>query len=90
MKQEQVIAIDGDNLRGAKEHGNKSPVHMASAWASDNNIVLGQVRVNKKSNDITVMSQLPETLDVDGCIITIDLMGTQTEIASKIIENKAD
>jgi len=90
MKQGQVIAIDGKNLRGAKEHGNKSPVHMVSAWASDNNIVLGQVRVNEKSNEITAIPQLLETLDVDGCIITIDAMGTQTEIASKIIENGAD
>ena len=45
----QVIAIDGKALRGAKEHGKKSPVHMVSAWANQNNLVLGQVRVNKKS-----------------------------------------
>ena len=90
MKQGQVIAIDGKTLKGAKEHGNKSPVHMVSAWASDNNIVLGQVRVNEKSNEITAIPQLLETLAIDGCIITIDAMGTQTEIASKIIENGAD
>jgi len=90
MKREQVIAIDGKNLRGAKSNGKMSPVHMVSAWASDNNLVLGQVRVNEKSNEITAIPRLLETLDVEGCIITIDAMGTQTEIASKIVENGAD
>jgi predicted transposase YbfD/YdcC len=90
MKRGQVIAIDGKNLRGAKSNGKMSPVHMVSAWASDNNLVLGQVRVNEKSNEITAIPRLLETLDVEGCIITIDAMGTQTEIASKIVENGAD
>jgi predicted transposase YbfD/YdcC len=90
IKRGQVIAIDGKNLRGAKSNGKKSPVHMVSAWASDNNIVLGQVRVNEKSNEITAIPKLLETLVVDGCIITIDAMGTQTGIASKIVENNAD
>ena len=90
MKQGQVIAIDGKNLRGAKSNGKKSPVHMVSAWASDNNIVLGQVRVNEKSNEITAIPQLLETLDIEGCVITIDAMGTQIEIANEIVENNAD
>ncbi len=86
----QVIAIDGKTLRGAKSHGKKSPVHMVSAWASQNNLVLGQVRVNEKSNEITAIPKLLETLMIDGNIITIDAMGTQTDIADKIIENSAD
>lgn len=90
MKKGQVIAIDGKNLRGAKSHGKKSPVHMVSAWANDNNIVLGQVRVNKKSNEITAIPKLLETLNIEGCIITIDAMGTQIDIANKIVENNAD
>jgi len=90
IKKGQVIAIDGKNLRGAKKHGKKSPVHMVSAWASDNNLVLGQVRVNEKSNEITAIPKLLETLVVEGCIITIDAMGTQTDIANKIVENNAD
>ncbi len=90
MKKGQVIAIDGKNLRGAKSHGKTSPVHMVSAWASDNNLVLGQVRVNEKSNEITAIPKLLETLDIEGCIITIDAMGTQIDIANKIVENKAD
>ena len=51
----QVIAIDGKALRGAKSNGKKSPVHMVSAWASKNNLVLGQIRVNEKSNEITAI-----------------------------------
>ena len=90
MKQGQVIAIDGKNLRGAKSHGKTSPIHMVSAWANDNNLVLGQVRVNEKSNEITAIPRLLETLNVEGCIITIGAMGTQTEIANTIVENGAD
>jgi predicted transposase YbfD/YdcC len=86
----QVIAIDGKALRGAKSNGKKSPVHMVSAWASKNNLVLGQIRVNEKSNEITAIPELLDTLCVEGNIITIDAMGTQTNIANKIIENKAD
>lgn len=86
----QVIAIDGKALRGAKSGGKKSPVHMVSAWANQNNLVLGQVRVNEKSNEITAIPKLLETLLIEGNIITIDAMGTQTNIANKIIENGAD
>jgi len=90
LSQGQVIAIDGKTLRGAKSHGKKSPIHMVSAWADKNNLVLGQVRVNEKSNEITAIPILLETLFIEGNIITIDAMGTQTNIANKIIENKAD
>ena len=86
----QVIAIDGKTIRGAKSHGKKSPVHMVSAWANQNNLVLGQVRVNEKSNEITAIPQLLDALSIENTIVTIDAMGTQTNIASKIIENKAD
>ncbi len=86
----QVIAIDGKTLRGAKSHGKKSPVHMVSAWANQNNLVLGQVRVNEKSNEITAIPKLLDALSIEDTIITIDALGTQTDIASKIIENKAD
>jgi len=86
----QVIAIDGKTIRGAKEHGKKSPIHMVSAWASQNNLVLGQVKVNEKSNEITAIPELLNALLIEGNIITIDAMGTQTNIATKIIENGAD
>ena len=86
----QVITIDGKTLRGAKSAGKKSPVHMVSAWANKNNLVLGQLRVNDKSNEITAIPELLETLMIQGNIITIDAMGTQTNIANKIIENGVD
>ena len=86
----QVIAIDGKAIRGAKSHGKKSPIHMVSAWACQNNMVLGQVKTAEKSNEITAIPELIESLDISGSIVTIDAMGTQVDIASKIIENKAD
>jgi predicted transposase YbfD/YdcC len=86
----QVIAIDGKTLCGAKSKGVKSPVHMVSAWANENNLVLGQVRVNDKSNEITAIPELLDKLMIQGNIITIDAMGTQTEIIDKIIKKEAD
>lgn len=86
----QVIAIDGKTLCGAKSKGVKSPVHMVSAWANENNLVLGQVRVNDKSNEITAIPKLLDKLMIQGNIITIDAMGTQTDIVEKIIKNEAD
>jgi len=86
----EVVAIDGKTIRGAKSHGKKSSIHMVSAWASANNVVLGQVKVSEKSNEITAIPKLLEVLLLKGCIITIDAMGCQTEIASKIIAKDAD
>lgn len=86
----QVISIDGKTARGAKSGGEKSPVHIVSAWASENNIVLGQVKVNEKSNEITAIPELLDLLFIEGDIVTIDAMGTQTEIVKKIIDKKAD
>ena len=86
----QVIAIDGKTLRGAKSHGKKSPIHMVSAWACQDNLVLGQVKTEEKSNEITAIPQLLDILNIQGNIITIDAMGTQKDIAKKIIEKEAD
>ena len=86
----EIVAIDGKTLRGAKEHGKKSTIHMVSAWASKNNMVLGQVKTDEKSNEITAIPKLLEILELEGCVVSIDAMGTQIEIAEKIIENKAD
>lgn len=83
-----VISIDGKTIRGAKVNG-KSPIHMVSAWSSKN-LVLGQVKVNEKSNEITAIPELLTKLAIEGSVITIDAMGCQKEIAEKIIENKAD
>lgn len=86
----EIIPIDGKTIRGAKSKGNKSPFHMVSAWASQNNMVLGQVKVSEKSNEITAIPELLELITISGCTVTIDAMGCQKEIASKIIEKQAD
>ncbi len=87
----QVIPIDGKTLKGSydREQG-KSAIHLVSAWSSEYRLVLGQVKVADKSNEITAIPALLELLDIAGCIITIDAMGTQTAIASKIFNAKAD
>ena len=85
----QVIAIDGKTLCGAKSNGKKSPIHMVSACACQDNLVLGQVRTATKSNEITAIPALLEMLDIQEATITIDAMGTQKEIAEKIIAKDA-
>ncbi|MEL7316727.1 MAG: ISAs1 family transposase, partial [Cyanobacteria bacterium J06559_3] len=65
-------------------------IHMVSAWASENRLVLGQVKVDSKSNEITAIPKLLEVLDLKGCIVTIDAMSTQTAIAQQIVEQEAD
>jgi len=86
----QIIAIDGKTIRGAKSHGKKSPIHMVSAWACENNPVLGQVKTAEKSNEITAIPELLNILNIAGNTITIDAMGTQKEIAENIIDKNAD
>ena len=81
----QVIPIDGKTVRGSYDrNGEQRALHLVSAWASKNRLFLGQVRVQQKSNEITAIPALLELLDISGCIITIDAMGTQTEIAHRI------
>ena len=87
----QVIAIDGKVLRRSHDKGiGQAAIDMVSAWASANRLVLGQVKVDEKSNEITAIPQLLEALEVAGCIVTIDAMGCQTDIAEKIIERGAE
>lgn len=87
----EVISIDGKSIRGSKDsfHG-QSPIHMVSAWASNNELVLGQLKVGHKSNEITAIPLLLELLDIQGSIVTIDAIGTQTDIAEQIVSQKAD
>lgn len=77
---------------GAKEKGNsKSNIHIVSAWCSSNKLVLGQVKTNEKSNEITAIPELLDLLFIKGCIVTTDAMGCQKDIAKKIVdEKKAD
>jgi len=85
-----VIAIDGKTVRGSRKEGNKSAIHMVSAFSAANNLVLGQVKTNQKSNEITAIPELLKVLDIEGCIVTIDAMGCQTKIAEAIIDQGAD
>lgn len=86
-----VVAIDGKTLRRSFDKaGGKSAIHMVSAWCSQQNLVLGQTRVNEKSNEITAIPELLDLIEVAGAIITIDAMGCQREIAKLIISKKAD
>lgn len=87
----QVIAIDGKTLRRSFDAASsKAAIHMVSAWATANHVVLGQVVTDAKSNEITAIPKLLEMLEIKGCLVTIDAMGCQKEIAAKIVEAKAD
>jgi predicted transposase YbfD/YdcC len=87
----QVIAIDGKQVRGSVDNeAGKKAIYMVNAWASANQLVLGQLKVNEKSNEITAIPALLELLEISGCIITIDAIGTQTRIAETILERGGD
>jgi predicted transposase YbfD/YdcC len=86
----EVVAIDGKSMRGTREQGNKSIVHMVSAWAQENHMALGQIKVDEKSNEITAIPRLLDLLVLKGCIVTIDAMGCQRDIAAKIVDKEAD
>ncbi len=87
----EVISIDGKSARHSYNTGaGRGAIHMVSAWASENQLVLGQVKVADKSNEITAIPKLLNILDISGCIVTIDAMGAQTEIAKQIIDQGAD
>lgn len=87
----QIVAIDGKTVRRSHDSGTgKSAIHLVNAWASANRVVLGQVKVEDKSNEITAIPKLLQMLELSGCIVTIDAMGCQKEIARTITERGAD
>ncbi len=89
--QGKVVAIDGKSLRGSYDpSAGKAAIHMVSAWASHNSLVLAQQKVDEKSNEITAIPELLKLLELGGCIVTIDAMGCQKEIAAQIIDQEAD
>ncbi len=89
--QGQVVAIDGKRVRRSYDRGsNKAAIHMVSAWACANRVVLGQVKTEEKSNEITAIPELLKLLELKGCIVTIDAMGCQKEIAERIIDQGGD
>ncbi len=87
----QVVAIDGKTLRRSYDRRSaKAAIHMVSAWAAHNRVVLGQLKTEEKSNEITAIPELLKVLDVQGCIVTIDAMGCQKAIARQIVEQEAE
>lgn len=87
----EVISIDGKSIRGSRDrfHG-QGAIHMVSVWAANNELVLGQLKVGEKSNEIAAIPLLLELLDIWGSIVTIDAIGTQVGIAEQIIAGQAD
>jgi len=91
VTQGEVVAIDGKTARRSHDKAiGKDAIHMVSAWASANGIVLGQRKVDDKSNEITAIPELLDLLSITGCIVTIDAMGCQKKIAQKIRDKQAD
>ena len=87
----EIIAIDGKCLRRSIDKASKkAAIHMVSAWAQHNSLVLGQVQVDDKSNEITAIPKLLSRLDIAGAVITIDAMGCQKKIAQQIVEQGGD
>jgi predicted transposase YbfD/YdcC len=86
----EIVSIDGKTIRGSRTSGSKGAVHIVSAWANANQLSLGQVKVEEKSNEITAIPKLLKVLAIKGCIVTIDAMGCQREIAAEIIGKEAD
>jgi predicted transposase YbfD/YdcC len=87
----QVIAVDGKSVRHSFDtQAQQSPIHMVSAWASQARLVLGQVKVEDKSNEITAVPQLLALLDLAGCIVTADAMSCQKAIAAQIVAQQGD
>ena len=87
-----LVNVDGKHLRGSKrrKRDGTEGLRLVSAWAAENRMVLGQVKTGEKSNEITAIPELLRLLEVRGCIVTIDAMGCQKEIAEQIIEQEGD
>lgn len=89
--QGEVIALDGKTVRHSFDAASgKAALHLVSAWASKNGVALGQLKVAGKSNEITALPALLRLLDVKGCVVTIDAMGCQKELAGQIVEQQGD
>ncbi len=85
----EIVSIDGKTLRRSAG-GDQKPIHMVSAWANQQQMVLGEVAVKEKSNEITAVPQLLDILDISGCIVTADAMSCQKEIVKKVVEKDSD
>jgi predicted transposase YbfD/YdcC len=85
-----LVSIEGKTVCGSRYGNSKRAIHTVSAWSRANQLSLGQVKVDEKSNKITAISQLLNVLALKGCLVTIDAMGCQRDIAAQIIEKEAD
>ena len=85
-----VVALDGKTLRRSFRERGSGFIHMVSAWSAQNRVVLGQVKTEEKSNEITAIPRLLDLLQIKNCMVTIDAMGCQKEIAKKIVDSGAD
>jgi predicted transposase YbfD/YdcC len=86
----EVVSIDGKTMRGSRNQGCKSATHIVSAWADKNELILGQIKVDEKSNEITAIPMLLNVLLLKGCVVTIDAMGCQKKIVKQIINKNSD
>src|SRR5204862_7729465 len=87
----EIVAVDGKTVRASLDRAKgQNPLHVVSAWASANRVVLGEVMVDEKSNEITAIPRLLQLLELQGAIVTIDAMGCQKEIAAKARERGGD
>lgn len=90
----EVVSIDGKTVRPCYGKGKKGKgqgaIHTVSAWARENRLVLGQIKIDDKSDEITAIPKLLDALGVSGCVVTIDAMGAQKEIAKLITDQSAD
>ena len=91
VTEDRFLAIDGKTVRGSSDHETgRTAIHMVSAWATENQLSLGQVVVDEKSNEITAIPELLQLLEISGALVTIDAMGCQKEIAEQIRDRGAD
>ena len=89
--EQEVVAIDGKTVRRSFDRGREqSPLHLVSAWASEQGLVLGQRRVDDKSNEITAIPELLDVLSLEHTLVTLDAMGCQKAVAQRILERQAD
>jgi hypothetical protein len=87
----QLIHVDGKTAGGSRDQNqNRNPLHMVSAWAGQNRLVLGPEAIEEKSNEITAIPKLLALLELKNCIVTLDAMGCQKNIAAQIVELGGD
>lgn len=87
----EVINIDGKTLKHSTHDGlGKKAIHLVNAWASEQKLVLAQQKIHERTNEITAIPHLIRVLELNGCLVTIDAMGTQTDIAELLISKGAD